>query len=191
MESRRSWGVLVLVTAAVLAFALFVRRGSAPLPTDPVGVTGTLISALLVVVGLLLLGAILLGVAPGAGGPANAGAGTARRGSRFAPLGRRVPVRRFRVRAMTGELVSCVQAGELLDDEIRHGEFVLVEGRRGRDGRLSVRRLEVREGPAGPTRRAVRTSGGHGVGVVVDRVYLVLGIALLAWTGIDLLRLVA
>jgi hypothetical protein len=187
-ESRTSWGALVLVVAAVLSFTMFVYRGSAPLPTDPLGVVGTLIAAVVMLVGLLLLCAICFGIAPGMLRPG--GRGSTAQGA-HGPASTRVPVRRFRVRSVTGELVSCVQAGDLLDEEIRHGDLVMVRGRRGRDGRLWVRHAEVREAPAGPTLRVVRTRrGARGAGSVIDRVYLVLGVALLVRTGIDVLRMV-
>jgi hypothetical protein len=103
-----------------------------------------------------------------------------------------VTVRRFRVRSMTGELVSCVQQGDLIGDEVRHGDYVLLDGRRTRDNHLLVNRVDVLQAPGGPTLSVVRTRNGalHGMTLVADRVALVVGVGLAVWVVVELIRMV-
>jgi hypothetical protein len=103
-----------------------------------------------------------------------------------------VTVRRFRVKSMTGELVSCIQRDDLIGDEVRHGDYVLLDGRKTRDGHLVVHRVDVLQAPGGPTLSVIRTRRGglHGASLIADRVGGVVGLGLLVWSVIMVVRMV-
>jgi hypothetical protein len=214
-ETRPLRGVRVFVIAGLLAVVLLVIRFLQSVVTGLPGLIGSLIPAVLVLVAFLWIYGMLFGkptaLLRGAGRAARSGAaagaratargaakgtaGGARAGARMTSsssgLATTVPVRRFRVRALTGELVACVQQGELLGDEVRHGDHVLVEGRRTRAGHLAVRRVEVLQGPTGPALSVVRTRHGSAAAVVADRVALVAGLAVAAWAAVEVVRMVS
>jgi hypothetical protein len=217
LETRRLPGVQVFVGACVLALALVVLRGVGALLTGLPSIIATLLPALLVLGGLLLICGMAFGISPGTilGGAARAAGGAAKAGARAVASGTAkgasggmrggarmsrsaggmsttVTVRRFRVRAMTGELVSCVQQGDLTGDEVRHGDYVLLDGRRSRDGHMLLNRVDVLQTPNGPTLSVVRTRNGpaHTAAIVADRVALVVGLALLGWSVVTVVQMV-
>jgi hypothetical protein len=215
LETRRLPGVQVLVAAGVLALALVVLQLAGAVLNGLPGIIGALIPAVLVIGMLLLICGMAFGISPGrvlggagraAGGAAKAGAravasGTARGASGGIRGGARmsrsaggmstsVTVRRFRVRAMTGELVSCVQQGDLVGDEVRHGDYVLLDGRRTRDGHMMLNRVDVLQTPNGPTLSVVRTRSAHSAVMVADRVALAVGLALLGWSIFTVVQMV-
>jgi hypothetical protein len=174
--TRTLWGSRLYAAASALAFAMLIVRGSRPLPTSPIGVGITLAAALLMVIGLLILVGMIAAVSRGR-----------QTGSRTSG----VVVRRFRVRALTGDLVSCVLPGDSADDDLRHGDCVRMEGRQHRDGDLSVHRVEILESPAGPTLSVVHARGmGLRAAVVTDRVCLALAVVLVLWVVADRLSLI-
>jgi hypothetical protein len=217
LETRSLRGVQVFVTAAVLALAIVVIRGVGAMLTGLPGAIGALLPALLVVGCLLVICGMAFGIGPGkilgsagraaksaagqgaravATGAARGAAGGIRGGARASRsaggMSTTVTVRRFRVRSMTGELVSCVQQGDLIGDEVRHGDYVLLDGRRTRDHHLLVSRVDVLQAPGGPTISVIRTRRGglHGATLIADRAALVLGLALFVWVAVEVVRAV-
>ena len=217
LETRSLRGVQVFVTAGVLALAIAVIRGLGAFLTGLPGMVGALVPTALVLLMFLLIYGGLFGMSParvlkgvgrgarsaaGAGaraaasGAAKGAAGGLRGGARASRsaggMSTSVTVRRFRVRSMSGELVSCVQQGDLIGDEIRHGDYVLLDGRRTRDNHLVVNRVDVLQAPGGPTLSVVRTRNGglHGYTLIADRVALVLGLLLMGWVVVEVVRMV-
>jgi hypothetical protein len=78
-----------------------------------------------------------------------------------------VPVRRFRVQSVTGEVVACVLHGDLTGDDIRHGDIVRVTGRQQRGGHYVARHVDVLSSPVGPV--ISRVSGRAGLGLLAAR----------------------
>ncbi|MDG4762714.1 hypothetical protein O7632_01075 [Solwaraspora sp. WMMD406] len=90
-------------------------------------------------------------------------ASTVRTGVAVPRQGTQLPVRRFRVQSLSGEMVSCVLTGELVGDEPRHGDVVRISGHQRRDGRYAVHRLSRLAHPAGAVlgRAHARPSVGY------------------------------
>jgi hypothetical protein len=213
-DERSLRGVQVLVVAFLCLIVVGLVSSVGAFMSSGMQMVGLLIPAAVVILVPMLIGGRAFGIAPsrmlggvsrtarGAvqGGARMAGRGAvtgARGGARMSRsagmLSTVVSVRRFRIRAMTGELVPCVQVGELVSDEIRNGDVVLVEGRRNRDGQLEVAHVELLQTPSGPTLSIVRTRGGtrHRVSLVADKVCLVAGLLLAIYVLVQVVRLVS
>jgi hypothetical protein len=216
-EYRSLRGFQVFIVAAILAAFVAVLRFSGVLIGGLPGLMSGLVPVILLCLGFAVIYGLIFGVSPqrtlrGAGrmagkaarsgaravasGATRGAAGGLRGGGRLGAssggMSTDIAVRRFRVRSMTGELVSCVQHGDLEGDEIRHGDYVLVDGRRKRDGHLLVRYAEVLQGPNGPTLNAVRTRrGAHGTALVLDRIALGVGLAMAAGVAVVVVQAVS
>ena len=114
-------------------------------------------------------------------GPRARGGANAFRAS--SPTEMAVPVRRFRVQAMTGEVHACLLVGDLLGDEVRQGDVVRVRGRRDRHGVLVAKSVEIMTSPSGPVSTTVtaRLPAGFVAARVADRVGKVFGGLVLVW----------
>lgn len=216
-ENRSLRGIQVFATAGLLALAIALVQAVGAFLGELPGMVGALIPVALVLLMFLVIYGGIFGMSPArvlggvgraarsaagsgaravASGAAKGAAGGVRGGARASRssggMSASVTVRRFRVRSMSGELVSCVQQGDLIGDEVRHGDYVLLDGRRTRDNHLLVNRVDVLQGPGGPTLSVVRTRNGglHGFTLVADRVALVVGLALLAWVVVEVVRMV-
>lgn len=201
-EGRGLRGVRVLVVAGALAGVLLAARWTLSTQDDLPQVLRDVIVALFVVAALLLLVSAGFGVSPAAllrafadGGQPEQDDGPPRtrlRDLRLADPGwPRVSTagRRFHLRAMSGELISCVLHGPQDAEDIRAGDHLLVEGRRRRNGQVVVRRAEVLQGPAGPSLRVVqsRPAAGSVALTALDWLCLALGLGALGWVVVDLL----
>jgi hypothetical protein len=95
-----------------------------------------------------------------------------------------VPVRRFRVQSVTGEVVACLLHGDLTGDDIRHGDIVQVSGRQRRDGHYVACHVDVLSSPVGPV--ISRVSGRTGFGMLAarwgSRLSYALAALVAAWT---------
>lgn len=217
METRSLRGVQVFIVAGLVALALGAVIVSGAVLSNLPGLLMTLLPAVLVLGFLVVICGMAFGASPGkilsgAGratrGAAARGAGAAARGvaggvrsgaragmragASSSGLSTSITVRRFRVKAMTGEVVPCVQQGDLIGDEVRHGDYVLLEGRRTRDGHMLLSRVDVLQTPSGPVLSVIRTRSGfgHNAALVADRVCLVLGLALAVAVVVMAVRLV-
>lgn len=195
-ELRRFWGVQVLVALGLVGLILVLAGG--------LGQAGaTVLSALVVPFVLLaffgLIYSVLLGIGParyfsalhrgvarvlrgatrvvirGASAGARRGMGALRPA---AGSGHTVTVHRFRVQSVTGEISACLLLGDLVGDEVRHGDVVRVKGRRTRHGHYQVRRIDVLSSPAGPVIATVtaRPSTAFLLALWSDRVAKALGV---------------
>ncbi len=117
-------------------------------------------------------------------GAANSGAVSATMGA--SPL----QVRAFQVRLFTGESVDCVLYGEPAGALVKHGDPVRCAGRRGRDGRYRVRRIEVLAAPTGPVAHTVaaRIPGAFQRRLWGNRLCYLLAVGIAAYGLVLLLR---
>ena len=203
-ELRRFWGVQALVALGLVGLILVLAGG--------LGQTGAAVPSALVVPFVLfaffgLIYSVLLGIGParyfsalrrgvarvlrgttrvvirGASAGARRGMGALRPA---AGSGHSVTVHRFRVQSVTGEISACVLLGDLVGDEVRHGDVVRVRGRRTRHGHYQVRRIDVLSAPAGPVVAAVtaRPSTAFLLALWSDRVAKALGVVAVVYLGI-------
>lgn len=202
-DSRPLRGVLVfaaaMIAAAVLAIVIATGMFARWLPEQ----IGQLVPAVIMILFLLFIIGLAFGGSPGGmirgGGRAMGGAtvrgaslalkgvaGGLRAGGRgmsgtigsTSRLSSDVVIRRFRVRSLTNELVACIHRGDLTGDEIRHGDYVMVRGRRTRHGHLVVQHVEILQSPSGPVLSVVRTRAGGRLPRLLDRVLLAVGVVL-------------
>ncbi|MFY1635071.1 hypothetical protein ACN27F_17655 [Solwaraspora sp. WMMB335] len=174
--TRHFLGVPVLVVTSLLASGVL----AIDTVTDGGGLLATLVSSVVLLAALLLIYRIMLGRwfgrAIGALGrlaaralrtaatvTARMAASTVRTSTALSRQGTQLPVRRFRVQSLSGELVSCVLTGELVGDEPRHGDVVRISGHQRRDGLYAVHRLSRLAHPAGAVlgRTHARPSVGY------------------------------
>lgn len=174
--TRHFLGVPLLVVTALLAGGVLVIDTV----TDGGGLLAGLVSSLVLLAALLLIYRVMLGrwfgrvigaLARLTGGAlrtlatlsARLVASAARTGVALPRQGTRLPVRRFRVQSLGGEMVSCVLTGELIGDEPRHGDIVRISGHLRRDGLYAVHRLSRLAHPAGAVlgRTHARPSVGY------------------------------
>ncbi len=157
---RRFRGVAVLTVSGLLAAAAVLFLNAA------------LFAVLLVLLLVPLIAWVVLGAwigrpttaARGAGNAIGTVAGAAVRGTRAAvrrgmgTARTRHPVteRRFQVRLLSGEFVTCLLCGDLSGDEPRHGDIVRMRGRRTRAGHYRATRVEILSSPAGPVVRRLQ-----------------------------------
>ena len=202
-ELRRFWGVQALVALGLVGLILVLVGG--------LGQTGAAVLSALVVPFVLLaffglIYSVLLGIGParyfsalrrgvarvlrgtvrvvrGASAGARRGMGALRPA---AGSGHTVTVHRFRVQSVTGEISACVLVGELVGDEVRHGDVVRVRGRRTRHGHYQVRRVDVLSSPVGPIIATVtaRPSTAFLLALWSDRVAKALGVVAVVYLGI-------
>ena len=212
-ENRSLRGVQVFIVAALAALAIVIVRATGAVLHNLPALLSTLLPLVLTLLFLFVIFGAAFGSSPrsllgGAGRAtrraASTGAGAAARGvaagvrtgaragSSSGGLTASITVRRFRVKALAGEIVPCVQQGDLVGDEVRHGDYVLLEGRRTRDGHMLLSRVDVLQTPSGPVLAIIRTRSGlgHSAALVADRVCLVLGLALAAFVVLELVRMV-
>lgn len=195
-ELRRFWGVQALVVLGLVGLILALAGG---LGQAGAAVLSALVAPFVLLVFFGLIYSVLLGIGParyfsalrrgvvrslrGAARVVLRGVSAgARRGMgalRPAPgSGHAVPVHRFRVQAVTGEISACVLVGDLVGAEIRHGDVVRVRGRRTRHGHYQIRRVDVLSSPAGPVIATVtaRPATAFLLALWSDRVARALGI---------------
>lgn len=170
---------LLMMLLMLLVFGLVLSRF--------VPLAGVLLVRLVLEAGKLL---VWLAMFAGAGlwrlmtGAASSGAVSATMGA--SPL----QVRPFQVRLFTGEIVDCVLYGEPAGALLKHGDPVRCAGRRGRDGRYRVRRIEVLAAPTGPVAHTVaaRLPGAFQRRLWGDRLCYLLAAGIAAYGVVLLLR---
>ena len=196
LEARPLRGVAVLVVAVLLGVVfLLIANAKLVVGALMLGLLAVLpILVILVIVPLLIARAVGMGGAMKSVLSSSAGyavKGAYQGGQALQGRAATVAVHRFRVRALTGEIVPCVLYGDLVGDEVRHGDYVRLSGARSRDGHLMLTSAEILQGPTGPTVSTVRTRRGlgHHVAIWADRVGLIAGVVIFALTAVGFIVL--
>lgn len=210
---HRFWGVKALVALALVGLFLVLAGGLDDGARAGASLLSVLVAPLLLLVCFGLIFSVVLGIGAGRyfGGLRRAcgavvrtvtrtltrGISAGARGSvgalRSAPTSEHaVTVRRFRVQSITGQIVACVLVGELVGDEVRHGDVVRFTARSTRHGHYEPRRIDVLSSPVGPivSTVTVRPSTRFLIALWGDRVakvlaaIIALGVVVSVWQAL-------